>query len=320
VRRRLLIPAVVLVTGALALVAGCGGSSGPNTSVAKGDTTTAFPGASGGYGDKPTLTFPSGNPTDKLRSKVLVQGSGPTITKGELIAFDYLGQVWHGKVFDNSYDRHEPLVSQIGAKQLIPAWDQTLVGMKVGTRVLMLVPPAYGYGSQGAPQAGISGTDTLVFVIDLIAAYGKADASDPHATPAGTPPPGITVSGALGQPVTVKVAKGTKPPKKQQLIVLDKGSGPKVHKGTSSAGALVVQYAACDWTGKALASTWKVGHPTAIGVKDPQQPSPFDALAGLPIGSRVLLLIPPTSGGNPKKQSDAVVVDLVAQPGPAKST
>jgi peptidylprolyl isomerase len=313
VRRFIALPVAVLALGSLVL-AGCGGSSGKPTKTTT-KVTNALPTVSGGYGDKPTITFPAGNPTDQLRSKILVQGHGPVVAKGDVVAFDYLGQIWHGKVFDNSYDRHEPLISQIGERQLIPAWDKDVPGVRTGSRMLLIVPPVEGYGSQGNAQAGIKGTDTLAFVIDIIGTYGKTAAGDPHATREKSPPAGITVTGALGKPATVKVAKGTKPPKKQQVIVLARGHGPKVQGGN-----LVVQYAAGAWSGKKLASTWTVGHPTEAGVGNAAQPSPFDSLLGLPLGSRVLLLIPPTSGGDPKKQSDAVVVDLVAEPKPANAS
>ena len=60
-------------------------------------------------------------------------------------------------------DRHRP-------EQVIKAWDTELVGKTVGSRVLLVVPPADGYGAAGSPPK-ISGTDTLVFVVDILAAY-----------------------------------------------------------------------------------------------------------------------------------------------------
>ena len=60
-----------------------------------------------------------------------------------------------------------PTVFTLG--KLIPAWNTGLVGVPVGSRVMMVVPPAEGYGKKGSPQAGIKGTDTLVFVIDVLA-------------------------------------------------------------------------------------------------------------------------------------------------------
>ncbi len=54
---------------------------------------------------------------------------------------------------------------------MIPAWDQGLVGQTVGSQVLLVVPPDQGYGPSGNSQAGIAGTDTLVFVVDILDAY-----------------------------------------------------------------------------------------------------------------------------------------------------
>ena len=56
----------------------------------------------------------------------------------------------------------------IGVGQVIRGWDQTVPGHNVGSRLLVSIPPEYGYGRQGMPQAGIGGDDTLVFVIDII--------------------------------------------------------------------------------------------------------------------------------------------------------
>jgi len=51
---------------------------------------------------------------------------------------------------------------------VIAGWDQSLVGQKIGTRLLVSIPSALGYGDRGVPQAGIRGGDTLVFVVDVV--------------------------------------------------------------------------------------------------------------------------------------------------------
>ncbi len=53
---------------------------------------------------------------------------------------------------------------------MIPGWDETLVGQTVGSQLILVIPPEQGYGSEGNANAGISGTDTLVFVVDILAA------------------------------------------------------------------------------------------------------------------------------------------------------
>ena len=71
----------------------------------------------------------------------------------------------------------------------------------------------------------------------------------------------------------------------------------------------MVEYSAVDWTGKALSSSWQQG-PQGVAIGGPQ-PSPFDLLAGVPVGSRVLLTLPAQTGTDATKQSVAVVIDVL---------
>ncbi|HEU5456496.1 MAG TPA: FKBP-type peptidyl-prolyl cis-trans isomerase, partial [Nocardioides sp.] len=109
-------------------------------------------------------------PDGQLRSADLVRGDGAQVEKGQTIVVDYLGQVFDGKEpFDESFSK-EPTSFQIGVGAVVPGWDKTLVGKKVGSRVVMAIPPEDGYGKKGNPQAGIKGDDTLYFVVDILAA------------------------------------------------------------------------------------------------------------------------------------------------------
>lgn len=109
-------------------------------------------------------------PTDELRSATLIEGEGPEVEKGNLLVANYLGQVYGGdEPFDESYSG-EPVGFGIGLGQVIEGWDEALVGQTVGSRVVLAIPPAQGYGEQGSPQAGIEGDDTLYFVVDVLGA------------------------------------------------------------------------------------------------------------------------------------------------------
>ena len=162
-RRSALLTAVALLAG---LLTACGGGSSADTS--------GLPEVSGSYGDKPKITIPEGeDPPKKLQTEVLEEGDGPAVKKGDLIVADYLGATWrNGKTFDNSYDRGNPAAFTLtdGQGGVISGWVKGLTGVKAGSRVLMVVPPEDGYGKQGNPQAGIKGTDTLYFVVDILAA------------------------------------------------------------------------------------------------------------------------------------------------------
>lgn len=323
--RRRLLPVALLATIAVALT-GCGSGS---TAASKTPTPTASPTASGpqtpqvwsgpsvptvtgAYGDKPTVTFPQGAAPAKLERDIISQGTGPAVAKGDLLVADYLGQVWDGKTpFDNSYDRGQPVGFTIGAGKVIQGWDDTLVGLKAGSRVLISLPPSEGYGAAGNTTAGIKGTDTLVFVVDIVSSFPATAVADPKAKVQPTFPGEPTITGALATKPTIKIPAGLAKPAKQVTKVLARGSGPLVGKELA-----IVQYEVVDWTGATVASTWSDGAPAGVNVQQTGATGVFDGLLGIPIGSRVLIEIPVTSGQGPY----AAVIDIVAVAKSAKLT
>jgi peptidylprolyl isomerase len=305
VRRSALLTAVALLAG---LLTACGGSS-------SADSSGLPEVAGGGYGDKPKITVPKGeDPGTKLETEVLVEGDGPVVEKGDLIVADYLGATWrNGKTFDNSYDRGNPAAFTLtdGQGGVITGWVKALEGTKAGSRVLMVVPPKEGYGKQGNPQAGIKGTDSLVFVVDIIAAYDKKTPL-PESTPATDLPTERPQVKGDSNP-TLTVPDGLEPPAEPVTIILSKGDGPKVVNDKMA----IVQFTAVDWTGKPLSSTWQTG-PQGFPIGVEGRPSPFDLLNDVPVGSRVLLELPAPADADASKDSVAVVVDVYAQHGTAK--
>lgn len=110
-----------------------------------------------GVGDKPK----------KVQVITLVKGDGPKIEKDHLVTFNYFGELFKGtKAFDESYSK-APTTFAVGSGGLIPAWDESLVGVTEGSRVLIITPPDKGYGAQGSPPA-IPANSTLAFVIDVL--------------------------------------------------------------------------------------------------------------------------------------------------------
>ena len=315
----------VFVLSSLVLLAGCGGGStatkaahsGKGSAASSAPTSASagtLPTVAGSYGTKPSLTFAAKTPPRKLETKVLKSGTGQPVAKGDLLIADYLGQVWRGKVFDNSYDRKQPAAFRIGVGQVIPGWDVALVGVRGGSRVLLVVPPDKGYGAQGQPQAGIPGNSTLVFVVDVVRGYAKG-ASAPAAGPTRPAPTGgPKVTAAPGGTLAVTVPAAAKPPTKPTATVLAKGTGAPVKND----GLLVFQYTAVTWDGKTAGSTWKEG---GVPVGAPVGPgSALEPLVGVPVGSRVLLQVPAQKGQDAKKQSVAIALEIVAEPGPAASS
>ncbi|WP_165821059.1 FKBP-type peptidyl-prolyl cis-trans isomerase [Nocardioides gansuensis] len=110
-------------------------------------------------------------PGGKLLETTLVKGDGPVVKKGQTIYVNYLGQVYKAdKPFDDSYSKGTPASFPIGVGGVVEGWDRTLVGKTVGSRVILEIPPAMGYGEAGNKGAGIKGTDTLFFVVDILGA------------------------------------------------------------------------------------------------------------------------------------------------------
>lgn len=123
-------------------------------------------------GKAPVVTMPRGAAPGKLQVRTLVRGDGPAVRKGQLLALQYAGYFWRdGKVFNSSWSEGHPAAVTIGTGQVMKGWDRGLVGQRVGSRVLLVVPPSLGYGEKGLAQFGIKGSDTLVFVVDLLGAH-----------------------------------------------------------------------------------------------------------------------------------------------------
>lgn len=125
------------------------------------------------FTDKPaTITMPDSEAPTELKEATLIEGEGDEVKKGDQLTIHYTGVKWkkgaEGEKFDSSHDRGAPTSFPIGVGRLIPGWDETLVGKKVGSRVELIVPPDKGYGEEGMPNAGIEGDDTLVFVVDIL--------------------------------------------------------------------------------------------------------------------------------------------------------
>ena len=123
---------------------------------------------------QPGFTFPDTAAPDDLRIATLKQGSGGTVAEGDEILANLTGIVWNGdQTFASNFASEAPgllLVQNRDAagSGLIEGLTTALVGQTVGSRVLVVVPPAYGYEPGTAPES-ISADDTLVFVVDILA-------------------------------------------------------------------------------------------------------------------------------------------------------
>ncbi len=117
---------------------------------------------------KPDVTVPETDAPDQLVIIDDVEGEGDEAENGHQVTVHYVGVSWStGKQFDASWDRMEPFQFGLGRGQVIKGWDEGVVGMKIGGRRTLHIPPHMGYGAQGAGGV-IKGNETLIFVVDLL--------------------------------------------------------------------------------------------------------------------------------------------------------
>ena len=153
------IVAFVALIGAVYLL-GSDDDATSTTSTSVGVTTTAPP--------KPEVSAPGTDPTE-LKVTTITEGTGAPAKNGDTLDVHYIGVLSKdGTVFDNSYDRGQPLVVTLGAGQVITGWDEGLVGLQVGGRYQIDIPAEKAYGANGSGES-IPGDAGLTFVVDIMA-------------------------------------------------------------------------------------------------------------------------------------------------------
>ncbi len=101
-----------------------------------------------------------------LQYTILKQGNGPKAKDGDIVAVHYIGRLTNGTVFDSSYDRQYPLEFPLGSGYVIPGWDIGIVGMAVGEKRRLKIPPHLAYGREGSGP--IPEDATLVFEVEMM--------------------------------------------------------------------------------------------------------------------------------------------------------
>jgi FKBP-type peptidyl-prolyl cis-trans isomerase len=278
---------VLLTIPLLAMVAlaGCGSSTPSTPSVS----------VSGIFAKSAAITIPAQKAAGGLTVKTLIQGKGPTLAKTDSFVGDYAVYIWSGTTHKLAQSTFKTKSPALFTGQLLPGLETALRGKKMGSRVLAVIPPKDGYGKTGNSQAGVKGTDTLVFVVDMIKDFAaNASASGTSESSGGGVLP--TVTATTGSAPVVKVSTSATPPSALVTKTLIKGTGAPVTKGQT----VVAQYVGVIWrTGKVFDASWTRGQPFGftIGATPTQVIPGWDkGLIGQTVGSRVMLSIPPADG------------------------
>jgi len=301
-----------LVVAAVALT-GCGGSSSPKASPLDKITVSG-----GSETSAPTVTVrPEPLKVTETTTKVLKAGTGDKVTGDEIVSLNYV--LVNGKdssVLDTNFGKQK-LGLNLGSANLLPGLKKGLTNQKVGSRLLVAMPPKDAFGTQGNADIKVGGTDTVVFLMDVLGTTVplKSAEGDPVKPVAGLP----TVQMNDGKAATITIPKGKKPPTKTAGQLLVKGKGAKVEAGQT----IRVTYTGALWKdGKVFDSSANspegyfetvIGKQQVIKAWDSQ-------LVGQPVGSRVLMVVPPADGygaaGSPPKISGTdtlvFVVDILA--------
>ena len=102
-----------------------------------------------------------------LEYQVLRQGTGPVAKRGQSIKVHYTGTLSDGTKFDSSLDRGQPFEFQIGGGKVISGWDDGMIGMKVGEKRKLIIPPKLAYGDRRMGPL-IAPNSTLIFEVELL--------------------------------------------------------------------------------------------------------------------------------------------------------
>ena len=287
---------------ALALtLAACGGSPEPSATPTASDTATASatptetasatpitPSSSldgitvtGDLGSAPTVTVPSPWAIDETRRQVLTPGAGPEAVVDSYVEVNYVGVNGRtGQVFDSSWSKGTPAVFSLS--QDVAGFTKGLTGAKAGERVLIAMPGSDGYDSSGGSSAaGIEVGDSLVFVVDVVAvSIGQATGT------VNQPSLPVTVGDDGGKP-TVSIPSGSTPPSTLIAENLITGEQPAVAEGD----VMLVKFRGWSWkTGQMIEDSYDAADAAQLSEMIPGWRT---GLVGRPIGSRVIMIIPP---------------------------
>lgn len=126
-----------------------------------------FPTVSLAPDGRPGISFTGAEAPDDLRIETLIKGSGTTVQDGDQVVVQYTEVDWATHdVVDSTWESARPAI--VGTGDVVPGFQQALVGATVGSQVLAVIPPSEGYGDSPPSGAGITTDSTLVFVVDIL--------------------------------------------------------------------------------------------------------------------------------------------------------
>jgi peptidylprolyl isomerase len=273
--RRILLAAVATTS---LVLAGCGGGDSSGASLDDVKVSSA---------KSPKVTVDKGFKVTKTDTRILKKGGGDKVAAGDSIKISLAGvNGTTGKQFDSTYASGKPVTLTL-AEGMLPGFTKGLVGQKIGTRVLVAIPPKDGFGDQGQSAYNIKKDDTMVFLFDLVAKIPTEVTGTSKKLPKDLPQLKLDADKHPAGFATTKSMDKKK--SKESVHVVIQGKGDAVKSGQ----ALTVQYVGQVYpTGAVFDESWS------------KQPASFqiggeglikcwnDTLIGQKIGSRVVVVCP----------------------------
>ncbi|MDX6372262.1 MAG: peptidylprolyl isomerase [Nocardioidaceae bacterium] len=316
-RRLALVPALLSVC-ALFLTA-CGNNSSSDDPFIGGKSYDRLDAVtiSGDVGSEPVVKWKGSMTAGKVETKTLIEGDGEAL-KGQ---DDVLAHLWIG----NGYSQQTALSTYADKKaELLTVNNQLpefLAGIrdaKLGSRIAVTASAKEAFGEQGNSGLGIANKDTVLFIIDLVSKVQDKPEGEQSAYPAWMPTPKFTKGVITGFDFTNAPA----PTADLRRVQLIKGTGPRVKKGQTIAVRYLGEAFGGDKPFDENFGDTGTGKPTTFGIGLGQVIKGWDkALNGVPVGSRVVLEIPPELGygaegspdsGIPKNATLVFMIDILA--------
>jgi len=276
------------------LLAGCGGSDSDSAGL---DDVKVSKSAS------PKVTVDKGFKATKTSTKVLNQGSGEVLAAGDTVKVKYVAVNGRtGKQFDSSFTADKPLVITLSSDAILPGFVKGLEGQKVGSRILVAIPPKDGFGAAQA-NLDLKKNDTMVFLFDVVAKVPTEATGTSAALPKDLPKLVLDSDKHPSKFTKTKSTEAKQAKSSSQVVIEGKGDEIKADQ------TLTVQYLGQVYpSGEVFDSSWTRGAPSSFTLTEGSLIKCWtDELVGQRVGSRVVLVCPAKVAYDDKPPDGSVI-------------
>ena len=293
-------PALVACS-ALFLTA-CGNDNGSSDPLETGKTYDRLDAVtiSGDVGTAPKVTWKGRMTAGKIETETITEGDGdPLKTKDNVLAHVWVGNGYSQQQSFSTYD--EKKAELLTVNDQLPPFLAGVQGAKLGSRLAITSSAKAAFGDSGNSQLGIANKDTVLVIVDLVSKV--QDKPEGSSTPAPAWMPRLKMKN--GVPHAFDFTDAPTPTGDLRKVQLIKGTGPRVKKGQTIAVRYVGQAFGGDKPFDENFGDTGEGQPTTFGIGVGQVIKGWDqGLDGRPVGSRVVLEIPPELGYGAAGQPD----------------